>query len=91
MSKDDEHCGGFVPLGDMAGAVELPNGRALTPAAPQALHHFTRLDQIDQLIGASDCGTRHRLHGAASSRCAVYRAPIQGTGKSTSGATGHTP
>ena len=47
MSKDDEHCGGFVPLGDIAGAVELPNGRALTPAAPQALHHFTRLDQID--------------------------------------------
>ena len=39
--------GGFVPLGDIAGAVALPNGRALTPAAPQALHHFTRLDQID--------------------------------------------
>ena len=54
MSKDDEHCGGFVPLGDIAGAVELPNGRALTPAAPQALHHFTRLDQIDQLVGASE-------------------------------------
>ena len=40
--------GGFVPLDDIAGAVELPNGRALTPAAPQALHHFTRLDQIEE-------------------------------------------
>ena len=46
--------GGFVPLDDIAGAVERPNGRALTPAAPQALHHFTRLDQIDQLVEASE-------------------------------------
>ena len=46
--------GGFVPLDDITGAVELPNGRALTPAAPQALHHFTRLDQIDQLVEASE-------------------------------------
>ena len=46
--------GGFVPLDDIAGAVELPNGRALTPAAPQAMHHFTSLDQIDQLVEASE-------------------------------------
>ena len=45
---------GFVPLGDIAGAVELPDGRALTPAAPQARHHFTSLDQINQLVGASE-------------------------------------
>ena len=48
--------GGFVPLGDMAGAVELPGGRVLTPraAAPQALHHFTRLDQVTQLVRTSE-------------------------------------
>ena len=46
--------GGFVPLGDIAGAVDLPNGRALTTATPKALHHFTRLDQIDQLVDASE-------------------------------------
>ena len=45
---------GFVPLGDVIAGVELPEGRALTPAAPQALHHFTRLDQIDQLVDASE-------------------------------------
>ena len=39
---------GFVPLGDIAGTVELPGDRALTPAAPEARHHFTRLDQIDR-------------------------------------------
>ena len=45
---------GFVPFGDIAGAIELPGGRAPKPAAPQALHHFTTLDQIDQLVGASE-------------------------------------
>ena len=40
----------------MAGAVELPGGRVLTPraAAPQALHHFTRLDQVTQLVRTSE-------------------------------------
>ena len=37
---------GFVPLGDVVAGVELPDGRALTPSAPQARHHFTRLDQL---------------------------------------------
>ena len=45
---------GFVPIGDVAAGVELPGDRALTPAAPQSRHHFTRLDQIDQLVGASE-------------------------------------
>ena len=54
MSQDDQqHRGGFVPIGDIAGAVKLPDGRALTPPAPQARHHFTRLDQINQLVEAS--------------------------------------
>ena len=45
---------GFVPIGDVVVGVKLPDGRALTPATPQALHHFTRLDQIDQLVDASE-------------------------------------
>ena len=28
--------------------------KALREASPQALHHFTRFDQIDQLVGASE-------------------------------------
>ena len=55
MSEDKQQKrGGFVPIGELVGAVDLPDGRALTPAAPQAQHHFTRLDQIDQLVGASE-------------------------------------
>ena len=43
-----------MPLGDVVAGVELPDGRTLTPAAPQARHHFTTLRQVDQLIGASE-------------------------------------
>ena len=54
MSGPSRPVSGFVPLGDMAEAVELPGGRALTPAAPQARHHFTTLHQVNQLIEASE-------------------------------------
>ena len=46
--------GGFVPIGDVVAGVDLPGGRALPPAAPQARHHFTRLDQVTQLVAASE-------------------------------------
>ena len=54
MSVPSRPVSGFVPLSDVAGAVELPGGRALTPAAPQARHHFTTLRQVNQLIEASE-------------------------------------
>ena len=54
MSGPSRPVSGFVPLGDMAGAVDLPGGRGLSPATPQARHHFTTLDQIDQLVDASE-------------------------------------
>ena len=65
--------GGFVPLDDIAGAVELPNGRALTPAAPQALHHFTRLDQIDQLVDASEADADLGFMARLLSLCSLPR------------------
>ena len=44
---------GLVPIGevlsDLGGAV-----KELREASPQALHHFTRLDQVHQLVGASE-------------------------------------
>ena len=56
---------GFIPLGDVVAGVELPNSRTLTPATPQARHHFTTLRQVNQLIEASgaepDLGFMARL------------------------------
>ena len=41
MSQDEQqHRGGFVPIGELAGT-------------PQARHHFTTLHQVNQLIKAS--------------------------------------
>ena len=54
MTKPDRPVSGFVPLGDVVAGVELPDGRALTPAAPQARHHFTTLRQVNQLIEAGE-------------------------------------
>ena len=47
---------GFIPLGDVAEAVALPGDRSMTlrTSAPQARRHFTRLDQVTQLVGASE-------------------------------------
>ena len=46
----------FIPLGDVAEAVELSGDRALASraVAPRARRHFTRLDQVAQLVGVSE-------------------------------------
>ena len=81
MSIPSRPVSGFVPLSDVAGAVELPGGRALTPAAPQARHHFTTLHQVNQLIEASeadaDLGFMARLLALCSlpRRSAVFSLP----------------
>ena len=47
---------GFVPIGDVVAGGELPGGLVLThhAATPQARSHFTQLDQVTQLVGASE-------------------------------------
>ena len=54
MSDPSRPVSGFVPLGDMAAAVDLPGGRGLSPVTPQARHHFTTLQQVNQLVEASE-------------------------------------
>ena len=45
--------GGLVPMGEVIGGLSGP-GRALREASPQARHHFTQTDQVDQLVRASE-------------------------------------
>ena len=47
---------GFVPLGDVVTGVDLPGVPVPTrrERAPQALRHFTQLDQVTQLVAARD-------------------------------------
>ena len=55
---------GLIPIGEVIG--ELDGAVSATPAASsQAQHHFTLVDQVDQLVGASkadaDLGFMARL------------------------------
>ena len=45
--------GELVPIGEVIGGLGGPV-KAIREASPQALHHFTRFDQVNQLVGASE-------------------------------------
>ena len=49
VSKRD----GLVPIGEVFSGLAGPLREALQ-ISPQAMHHFTRFDQVDQLVGASE-------------------------------------
>ena len=45
--------GELVPIGDALSGMDGPV-KAIREATPQAIHHFTRFDQVNQLVGASE-------------------------------------
>ena len=45
--------GGLVPIGDALSGMGGPV-KSIREASPQALHHFTRFDQVNQLVSASE-------------------------------------
>ena len=45
--------GRLVPIGEVFGGLDGPV-KALRDASPQARHHFTRADQVNQLVAASE-------------------------------------
>ena len=45
--------GELVPIGDALSGMGGPV-KAIRDATPQALHHFTRFDQVNQLVRASE-------------------------------------
>ena len=45
--------GELVPIGEVIGGLDGPV-KAIREATPQALHHFTLADQVNQLVSASE-------------------------------------
>ena len=43
----------MIPIGEVFGGMDGPV-QAIPDASPQARHHFTRFDQVDQLVAASE-------------------------------------
>ena len=60
--------------------------KAIRDASPQALHHFTQLDQVNQLVSASKADPIW-VSWRGRWRCAACPAATPATGKSTSAST----
>ena len=45
--------GGLIPIGEVFGGLDGPV-KEIRDATPQAMHHFTRFDQVNQLVEASE-------------------------------------
>ena len=46
--------GGLVPIGDAVSGLDDGPVTAIRDTSPQARHHFTQADQVNQLVGASE-------------------------------------
>ena len=66
--------GELVPIGEAFGDLGGPV-KAIREASPQALHHFTRFDQVNQLVGASEAAPDLGFIGTADG--ALLIAPDQ--------------
>ena len=74
---------GLVPIGDALADLGGPV-KAIREASPRRCTHFTRFDQVNQLVRASRSGPRPRLHGAADGALLAAPHPIPATSTSTS-------
>ena len=45
---------GLPPIGEDSAGLDDPPVKALRDASPQAMHHFTQADQVNQFVGASE-------------------------------------
>ena len=66
--------GELVPIGEVVADLDGPV-KAIREASPQARHHFTRFDQVNQLVGASEADPDLGFHGPHDG--AVLVAPEQ--------------
>ena len=77
---------GLVPIGEVFGDLGGPV-KSIREATPQALHHFTLSDQVNQLVSASEADPDLGFMARMMVLCSLI--PV--TGKSMSGATARTP
>ena len=64
--------GELVPIGDALADLGGPV-KAIREASPQALHHFTRFDQVNQLVSASEADADLGFIGRTMALCSLPR------------------
>ena len=63
---------GLIPIGEAL--ADLPGPvKAIRDASPQALHHFTRFDQVNQLVGASEADPALGFMARTMALCSLPR------------------
>ena len=67
MSKN-----GLVPIGDALSGMGGPV-QALREASPQARHHFTQADQVNQLVSASEAAPALGFMARTMALCSLPR------------------
>ena len=64
--------GGLIPIGEVFGGLDGPV-KALREASPQALHHFTQADQVNQLVSASEADPDLGFQARMMALCSLPR------------------
>ena len=64
--------GGLVPIGDALSGMGGPV-KAIRDASPQALHHFTQADQVNQLVSASEAEPDRGFMARTMTLCSLPR------------------
>ena len=63
---------GLISIGDALSGLDGPV-KAIRKATPQALHHFTQADQVDQLVEASEADPDLGFMGRTMALCSLPR------------------
>ena len=79
---------GLVPVGEVIGGLDGPV-KEIREASPQAVHHFTRFDQVNQLVEAGEADPDMGFMARMMALCSLPRTN-PATGCSTRGSTGRT-
>ena len=80
--------GELVPVAEVLSDLGGPVA-AIRDASPQALHHFTRFDQVNQLVSASEADPALGFMARMMALCSLP-APTLATGSNTSASTAPT-
>ena len=69
MKREDD---GLVPVGEVIGGLGGPVA-AIRDTSLQALHHFTRFDQVNQLVSASEAAPALGFMARTMALCSLPR------------------
>ena len=65
--------GGLAPIGEVVSGLDDAPVAALRDASPQARHHFTQADQVNQLVGASEADPDRGFMARTMALCSLPR------------------